>query len=222
MMLETRSAVYKMIKERAHDERQITNWPPPFSSEMTPYTESDFGNLVRRTCENKNLTLRISKVIVIGDVAVGKTSLVNCFCHKLFDNNYKATIGVDFEVERFDILGLPFHLQIWDTAGQERFKCIAASYYRGANVIMIVFDVSNLMSLRHCQQWLNEASRSNVGPYHIFLVGTKKDLLAMALREMQSLKLEPINIGSTITLKRQSKEAETKAQRMPRCLKCPS
>lgn len=35
------------------------------------------------------------------------------FCHKLFDNNYKATIGVDFEVERFDILGLPFHLQMY-------------------------------------------------------------------------------------------------------------
>ncbi|CAL1688742.1 unnamed protein product [Lasius platythorax] len=267
-MLETRSAVYKMMKEKAHDERQIINWPPPFSSDITPYTESDFGSLIRRTCESKNLTLRISKVIVIGDVAVGKTSLVNRFCHKLFDNNYKATIGVDFEVERFDILGLPFHLQIWDTAGQERFKCIAASYYRGANVIMVVFDVSNLMSLAHCQQWLNEASRSNVGPYHIFLVGAKKDLLshqvydiiekratetarrmraeywavssrtgngvselftriaaltfqAMALREMQSLKLEPINIGSaTITLKRQSREAKTKAQRMPRCHKC--
>lgn len=42
---------------------------------------------------------------------------------------------------------------------------------------MVVFDVSNLTSLAHCQQWLNEASRSNVGPYHIFLVGAKKDLL---------------------------------------------
>ncbi|KAG5324605.1 RAB34 protein, partial [Pseudoatta argentina] len=268
-MLETRSATYKMMKEEANDERQITDWPPPFSSETTPYNENDFGTLIRRTCENKSLTLRISKVIVIGDVAVGKTSLVNRFCHRLFDNNYKATIGVDFEVERFDILGVPFHLQIWDTAGQERFKCIAASYYRGANVIMIVFDLGNLMSLMHCQQWLNEASRSNVGSYHIFLVGAKKDLLthpvyeiiekraieaarrmraeywavssrtgngvfelftrvaalsfhAMVLREMQSLKLEPINIGlATITLKKHSK-TEMKRQRMPKCSKCPT
>lgn len=45
------------------------------------------------------------------------------------------------------------------------------------SVIMVVFDLGNLMSLAHCQQWLNEASRSNVGPYHIFLVGAKKDLL---------------------------------------------
>ncbi|KAH0952132.1 hypothetical protein HN011_010906 [Eciton burchellii] len=269
-MLETRSAVYKMIRVEAHDERQITNWPPPFSSEITPYTENDFGSLIRRTCENKSLTLRISKVIVIGDVAVGKTSLVNRFCHKRFDNNYKATIGVDFEVERFDILGVPFHLQIWDTAGQERFKCIAASYYRGANVIMVVFDLGNLMSLTHCQQWLNEASRSNVGPCHIFLVGAKKDLLSqsvyeiiekratetaktmraeywsvssrtgngvselfsrvaalsfhsMALREMQSSKLEPINIGSAMTIAlKQSKKAEMKSKRMPKCLQCPT
>ncbi|XP_011643166.1 ras-related protein Rab-34 [Pogonomyrmex barbatus] len=162
----------------------ITNWPPPFSSEITPYSENDFDDLIKCTCETKNLTLRISKVIVIGDIAVGKTSLINRFCHRLFDNNYKATIGVDFEVERYDILDVPFHLQIWDTAGQERFKCIAASYYRDANVIIVVFDLGNLISLAHCQQWLNEASRSNMSFYHIFLVGTKKDLLSHPVYEI--------------------------------------
>lgn len=48
-------------------------------------------------------------------------------------------------------------------------------------VIMVVFDLGNLMSLMHCQQWLNEASRSNVGPHHIFLVGAKKDLLVSSI-----------------------------------------
>ncbi|KAG7209118.1 hypothetical protein KM043_015264 [Ampulex compressa] len=253
----------------ARDERQIEKWPPPFSSEMTPYSERDFSNLIRRACVAKNLTLRISKAIVIGDVAVGKTSLVNRFCHKLFDNNYKATIGVDFEVERFDVLGVPFHLQIWDTAGQERFKCIAASYYRAANVIIVVFDLGNLISLGHCQQWLTEAGQSNAGPCHIFLVGTKRDTLsnqvydiiekraiemarrmraeywavsartgdgvseffarvaalsfhAAAIRELQSIKLEPINIGSgLITLKRQTKEAEAKERKLLKCVNCP-
>nr|KAF7406600.1 hypothetical protein H0235_014256 [Vespula pensylvanica] len=166
------------MKTNAHEERQIKKWPPPFSSAITPYYERDFDDVVKRTCAEKSLTLRISKVIVIGDVAVGKTSLVNRFCHKLFDNNYKATIGVDFEVERFDLLGVPFHLQIWDTAGQERFKCIAASYYRAANAIIIVFDVGNLMTLVHCQQWLMEAYKSNTNPCHVFLVGTKRDLLS--------------------------------------------
>lgn len=46
---------------------------------------------------------------------------------------------------------------------------------------MIVFDLGSLMSLHHCQQWLAEANRSNTGPYHIFLVGTKRDLLVSLL-----------------------------------------
>ena len=52
------------------------------------------------------------KAIVVGDVAVGKTCLVQRFCHEIFDRDYKATIGVDFEVERFDILNVPFNLQM--------------------------------------------------------------------------------------------------------------
>ncbi|XP_066601695.1 ras-related protein Rab-34 [Prorops nasuta] len=177
-MLETRCATYKMLKTTAHDERQIIQWPPPFSSEVTPYSDQNFNNEVQNVCATNTVVLRMSKVIVIGDVAVGKTSLVNRFCHKSFDNNYKATIGVDFEVERFDILGVPFHLQIWDTAGQERFKSIAAAYYRGANAIVVVFDLGNLISLCHCPQWLVEANLSNRGPCQIFLVGTKRDLLS--------------------------------------------
>ncbi|XP_076179910.1 ras-related protein Rab-34 [Ptiloglossa arizonensis] len=162
----------------------IDNWPPPFSSDITPYNERNFSTLVKRSCITKCLSLKISKAIVIGDVSVGKSCLVNQFCHKVFDNNYKATIGVDFEVEKFDILGLPFYLQIWDTAGQERFKSIAASYYRGANVIIVVFDLSNLISLKHCEQWLSEAAKSNTDQYHIFLVGTKRDLLSNQIYEI--------------------------------------
>ncbi len=63
----------------------------------------------------------MSKVIIIGDMGVGKTSLVQKFVRNHFDNEYRATIGVDFEVERFKILSLPFNIQIWDTAGNFRF-----------------------------------------------------------------------------------------------------
>lgn len=69
---------------------------------------------------------RSSKTIIIGNMGTGKSSLVQRFVHNSFCADYKATIGVDFEVEQFEILGVPFNLQIWDTAGQERFKCIAS------------------------------------------------------------------------------------------------
>lgn len=70
--------------------------------------------------------MRSSKVIVIGGLGCGKTSLVQRFVNNCFSKDYKSTIGVDFEVEQFLILDLLFNLQIWDTAGQERFKCIAS------------------------------------------------------------------------------------------------
>uniref|UniRef100_A0A7M4FBI3 Ras-related protein Rab-34 n=1 Tax=Crocodylus porosus TaxID=8502 RepID=A0A7M4FBI3_CROPO len=120
---------------------------------------------------------KISKIIVVGDLSVGKTCLINRFCKDTFDKNYKATIGVDFEMERFEVLGVPFSLQLWDTAGQERFKCIASTYYRGAQAIVIVFDVNSVASLEHTRQWLADALKEN-DPANVllFLVGSKKDL----------------------------------------------
>lgn len=73
--------------------------------------------------------MRSSKVIVIGSLGCGKTSLVQRFVNNCFNRDYKSTIGVDFEVEQFLILGMIFNLQIWDTAGQERFKCIASGNF---------------------------------------------------------------------------------------------
>ncbi|XP_061136322.1 ras-related protein Rab-34a isoform X1 [Syngnathus typhle] len=124
---------------------------------------------------------KIAKVIVVGDLAVGKTCLINRFCKDAFDKNYKATIGVDFEMERFEVLGVPFSLQLWDTAGQERFKCIASTYYRAAQVVIIVFDVTDVASLDHTRQWLEDALRENdPTAVQLFLVGTKKDLSSPA------------------------------------------
>ncbi|XP_007578431.2 ras-related protein Rab-36-like [Poecilia formosa] len=94
---------------------------------------------------------KMSKVVVVGDLNVGKTSLIKRFCKDVFERDYKATIGVDFEIERFQILGVPFSLQIWDTAGQEKFKCIASTYYRGAQVIVTVFDMADIQSLNHAR-----------------------------------------------------------------------
>uniref|UniRef100_A0A8D0F0J6 Ras-related protein Rab-36 n=1 Tax=Strix occidentalis caurina TaxID=311401 RepID=A0A8D0F0J6_STROC len=126
--------------------------------------------------------LKISKVVVVGDLYVGKTSLIHRFCKDNFDRDYKATIGVDFEIERFEISGIPYNLQIWDTAGQEKFKCIASAYYRGAEVIITVFDLADIQTLDHTKQWLEDALRENEpDSSFIFLVGTKKDLVVSKL-----------------------------------------
>lgn len=185
-------------------DRRITGFPQAFSKQARINENFDFYPQVRQICSGErlgNVGLKICKMIVIGDVAVGKTCLINRFCKKSFDRDYKATIGVDFEVERFEILNMPYTLQMWDTAGQERFQCIASAYYRGANVIVVVFDVSDIKSLGNAEGWL-EAARKETSVSNntqVFLVGTKRDLISdsvysgvekEAVRVAQDLKAE--------------------------------
>uniref|UniRef100_A0A8C5GWF3 Ras-related protein Rab-34 n=2 Tax=Gouania willdenowi TaxID=441366 RepID=A0A8C5GWF3_GOUWI len=166
-------------------DRIIAQLPQCFRKEAAVHTLNDFNNKVKTACQEQRTgtvgRFKISKVIVVGDLAVGKTCLINRFCKDAFDKNYKATIGVDFEMERFEVLGVPFSLQLWDTAGQERFKCIASTYYRGAQVVIIAFDVNDVASLGHVRQWLEESLKENdPTSVQLFLVGTKKDLSSPA------------------------------------------
>ncbi|XP_053061460.1 ras-related protein Rab-36 isoform X1 [Acinonyx jubatus] len=116
-------------------DRIITSFPKWYTPGACLQLKEHFHGQVSSTCQSRNtgtVGLRLSKVVVVGDLYVGKTSLIHRFCKNVFDRDYKATIGVDFEIERFEIAGIPYSLQIWDTAGQEKFKCIASAYYRGA------------------------------------------------------------------------------------------
>ena len=168
---------------QVHRDRIVVGFPEPYTKIAVIDNKYDFDPKVRNECASEraqNVGLKICKMIVIGDVAVGKTSLVNRFCKKVFDHDYKATIGVDFEVERFEILNAPFTLQMWDTAGQERFQCIAAAYYRGAHIVTIVFDISDISTLANAAKWLEAAMKENQNSSNllVFLVGTKKDLVS--------------------------------------------
>ncbi|XP_076434760.1 ras-related protein Rab-34-like [Babylonia areolata] len=163
-------------------DRIITQLPQPYRPEATPYQSIHFHPKVKAACaENRTgrVGLKICKSVIVGDVAVGKTCIVNRFCHDVFNRDYKATIGVDFEVEKFSVLSVPFTLQMWDTAGQERFKCIAASYYRGANIVIVAFDLTDDETLQHVPKWMDEATENADEPLK-FLVGTKRDLLSDA------------------------------------------
>uniref|UniRef100_A0A8C3U9Z8 Ras-related protein Rab-36 n=1 Tax=Catharus ustulatus TaxID=91951 RepID=A0A8C3U9Z8_CATUS len=177
-------------------DRVIADLPACFRKEAALHTRPAFHPTVASACQEERtgtVGFKISKIIVVGDLSVGKTCLINRFCKDTFDKNYKATIGVDFEMERFEVLGVPFSLQLWDTAGQERFKCIASTYYRGAQAIVIVFDVNDVGSLEHTRQWLADALKEN-DPSNVilFLVGSKKDLSTPAqysLMEKDALKV---------------------------------
>ncbi|XP_073902568.1 ras-related protein Rab-34 isoform X3 [Castor canadensis] len=177
-------------------DRVLAELPQCLRKEAALHVRKDFHPRVTCACqEHRTGTVgrfKISKVIVVGDLSVGKTCLINRFCKDTFDKNYKATIGVDFEMERFEVLGIPFSLQLWDTAGQERFKCIASTYYRGAQAIIIVFNLNAVASLEHTKQWLADALKEN-DPSNVLLFLTPAQYALMekdALKVAQEIKAE--------------------------------
>ncbi|XP_069726822.1 ras-related protein Rab-36 [Phaenicophaeus curvirostris] len=178
-----RSNLMHLVPPVSRD-RRISQFPKWYTPEACLQFKEHFHTQVRTACRQSTgpVGLKISKVVVVGDLYVGKTSLINRFCKDNFDRDYKATIGVDFEMERFEVIGIPYSLQIWDTAGQEKFKCITSPYYRGAEVIITVFDLADIQTLDHTKQWLEDALRENEpDSCFIFLVGTKKDLVSDAV-----------------------------------------
>lgn len=83
------------------------------------------------------------KLLLIGDSGVGKSCLLLRFADSTFTSAYITTIGIDFKIKNVEVGGKRVKLQVWDTAGQERFRTITKAYYKGAQGILMVFDVSN-------------------------------------------------------------------------------
>ncbi|XP_051944075.1 ras-related protein Rab-18-B-like isoform X2 [Hippocampus zosterae] len=96
------------------------------------------------------------KLLIIGESGVGKSSLLLRFTEDTFDPDQSATIGVDFKVKTLAIDGNKAKLAIWDTAGQERFRTLTPSYYRGAQGVILVYDVTKRDTFTKLENWLNE------------------------------------------------------------------
>jgi len=116
------------------------------------------------------------KILLIGDSGVGKSCLLLRFADDSWTETHISTIGVDFKIKTLDIDGKTVKLQIWDTAGQERFRTITSSYYRGAQGIILVYDITDLESFTNVKQWMGEIDRYACENVNKLLVGNKVDL----------------------------------------------
>jgi len=116
------------------------------------------------------------KLVLIGDSGVGKSCLLLRFADDNFTDSYISTIGVDFRFRTVTIDSKIVKLQIWDTAGQERFRTITSAYYRGADGIIMVYDVTSSESFDHVEEWLSEVDRYANENTCKLLVGNKADL----------------------------------------------
>ena len=116
------------------------------------------------------------KLIFLGDQFVGKSSILNRFYQDKFEPDYQATIGLDFHSKNVNINGNTVRLLLYDTAGQEKFKSLIPMYIRDANIILVVYDITNKDSFTHTEHWVNETKDLKREDAIFVLVGNKIDL----------------------------------------------
>ncbi|MFX1478497.1 MAG: Rab family GTPase [Promethearchaeota archaeon] len=119
------------------------------------------------------------KVIVLGDAGVGKTTFIEKCAKPIFDSDNKMTIGVDFDVKSMDVDGRKIKLGVWDFGYEERFRFLVPTYVRGANGVIIMYDVTRYTSLAHIDDWLlfiRREIKTEQDAFPIILVGNKADL----------------------------------------------
>ncbi|XP_057705025.1 ras-related protein Rab-23 [Corythoichthys intestinalis] len=116
------------------------------------------------------------KVVVVGNGAVGKSSMIQRYCKGVFTKDYKKTIGVDFLERQIIVNDEDVRLMLWDTAGQEEFDAITKAYYRGAQACVLVFSTTDRDSFVAIDNW-KEKIEAEVGDIPTVLVQNKIDLL---------------------------------------------
>eukprot|EP01105_Mastigella_eilhardi_P015505 TRINITY_DN3555_c0_g1_i1.p1 TRINITY_DN3555_c0_g1~~TRINITY_DN3555_c0_g1_i1.p1 ORF type:complete len:1037 (-),score=223.20 TRINITY_DN3555_c0_g1_i1:36-3146(-) len=121
------------------------------------------------------------KVVVIGEMAVGKSSLMKRALGMEFSEQWLPTIGIDTGtklVTRKTAAGTEFtvKLQIWDTSGQEKFRCLSSTYYRGAAAVIVCYDISSYQTFLKVKSWLSDAEQWCSKSLTVVLAGTKADL----------------------------------------------
>ncbi len=146
----------------------------------------------------------IFKILTIGESGVGKTCILRRFVEDKFLKNHLATIGIDFKTKTLNINNQEIKLKIWDTAGQERFRNITTQYYKGADGIVLVYDVTDEASFDKIKDWMDQIlSNTNKDEICLILLGNKCDI------EKRSISYEQ---GKTLANELQVNFFETSAQ----------
>ena len=136
------------------------------------------------------------KILTLGESGVGKTCILRRFVENKFIKNHLATIGIDFRTKTIPINDYEVKLKIWDTAGEERFRNITNQYYKGADGIILVFDLTNFDTMNKIRDWYNQiknnTSSNDIG---LVLVANKSDLKREVSNE------ECLNLSKELNIK---------------------
>lgn len=125
---------------------------------------------------NNNAVISV-KLVLLGEAAVGKSSIVLRFVSNDFAENKEPTIGAAFLTQRVNIDENTIKFEIWDTAGQERFASLAPMYYRNAQAALVVYDVTKPQSFIKARYWVKELHEQANKDIIIALIGNKLDIV---------------------------------------------
>jgi len=141
-------------------------------------SRSGNGGGSKKTCQ--------FKLVLLGESAVGKSSLVLRFVKGQFHEYQESTIGAAFLTQTIAVdENTVVKFEIWDTAGQERYHSLAPMYYRGAQAAIVVYDITNQESFAKAKNWVKELQRQANPNIVIALSGNKADLAAKRVVEYE-------------------------------------
>uniref|UniRef100_A0A4W5R4M2 Calcium release activated channel regulator 2A n=1 Tax=Hucho hucho TaxID=62062 RepID=A0A4W5R4M2_9TELE len=118
---------------------------------------------------------RLFKVVLVGNSSVGKTSLLRTFCDGRFHPSSSATVGIDYRVKTLMLDNTQVAMQLWDTAGQERYRSITKQFFRKADGVVVMYDVTLLDSFKAVRPWLINIQEAAGEGIPILLLGNKMD-----------------------------------------------
>ncbi|XP_070309257.1 EF-hand calcium-binding domain-containing protein 4B isoform X1 [Odocoileus virginianus] len=118
---------------------------------------------------------RLFKIVFVGNSSVGKTSFLGRFCDGRFSPGSAATVGIDYRVKTVCVDGSRVAVQLWDTAGQERYRCITQQFFRKADGVVVMYDLTARQSFLDVRQWLSSVEEAVGDRIPVLLLGNKID-----------------------------------------------
>ena len=116
------------------------------------------------------------KIILVGSIAVGKTAILTRYISNEFENSHKSTLKIEFKTKIININNMvQAKLVIWDTCGDEKYRAITRQYFKDANGVLLVYDITNKESFDNIKTWESEVKNNSPEDAVLFLVGNKTD-----------------------------------------------